>query len=103
MEEVLKPPKASAPASVRRYLPLGLNEAEALSQGKPPSRPLYHGHLWPVCSWEGHYKRTNKPVRFVVGILQFPQRLSFQEIKHVLTCPFLSRIQTLGTASKEAQ
>lgn len=61
MEEVVKPPKASAPASVRRYLPLGLNEAEALSQGKPPSCPLYHGHLWPVCSWEGHYKRTNKP------------------------------------------
>ena len=46
MEEVLKPPKASAPASVRRYLPLGLNEAEALSQGKPPSRPqLLSGSL----------------------------------------------------------
>lgn len=73
----------------------GLNELTALNPWKPiPFAVDTCGLLAP-----GKGRTTGQTVvKSVLSILQFPQPLSFQDIKHVLIRPFLSRKQTLSMA-----
>ena len=65
------------------------------AKANPPPSPSTMDICGQFAPGKGITKGQTRLVKFVVGILQFPQPLSFQEIKHVLTCPFLSRIQRL--------